>query len=92
MNWFVIYPQKNKEIIKQEFDKLQLKDFEVGVIIIDAADEYVEFVNKNLKYTGHINTSSVENLLDTIESMGGVDDDDLYVLKNGKITHKKVKF
>ena len=97
-NWFIIYPQKEKEIIKSEFEKLNLKDFSVSIIIIKdnlskkEEDEYVAFINKNLKYNGHINTSSETKLIDTIESMSGVKNDDLYILKNGRIIHKKLIF
>ncbi len=97
-NWFIIYPHKDKTIIKAEFEKLKLKEFEVNIIIVNdniskkEANEYVEFINKNLKYSGLINTSSDTKLIDTIENLGGVDNDVLYIFKDGKITSKNLTF
>ena len=97
-NWFIIYPHKDKKIIKKEFEKLKLKEFTVSIIIINnnlsekEEDEYIEFINKNLKYNGYVDASPDKNLIDAVESMGGVENDDLYIFKKGKIIHKKLIF
>ena len=97
-NWFIIYPQKNKEIIKTEFEKLNLEKSSVGIIIIkdnlfkEEENEYVKFINKNLKYNSQICTSSELDLGEIIEEKGGADEDDLYFFKDGKVIHKKLYF
>lgn len=95
-NWFVIYPCKDKKLIKEEFEKLKLRDFETNIIILDNGiskkdiQEYVKFAKDNLAYSGYIESSSEKDLLNKIEEMSGTPEDSLFVLKNGKVSKKKV--
>ena len=99
INWVVIYPHENenKDKIKEEYEKLKLVDFTVKVIVINdnifekQEDEYVNFINKNIEYTGHIDVSKESELMATIEKMGGIDNEDVYLIKDNKTVHKKTK-
>jgi hypothetical protein len=96
-NWVVIYPHKDKNKIKEEYDKLKLRNFTVSIVIINDTlsekekDEYVNFVNKNIKYSGQIEVTKESELMIVIEKMSGVNDEALYLIKNGKISYKKIK-
>jgi len=97
-NWFVIYPYKDLEMIKKVYDELNLLEFTTSVIIIndDISEKqelmYISFVNRALKYNGHVasSPSDEKQLMQTIEDMGGCDGDELYIFKKGKLVHKKV--
>lgn len=97
-NWFVIYPYKDLEMVKKVYEELNLLQFTTSVIIIndDLSEQqeliYISFVNRVLKYNGHVASSSSDEkyLMQTIEDMGGCDGDELYIFKKGKLVHKKV--
>ena len=97
-NWFVIFPYKELEMIKKCYEELGLPDFTTSIIIVndDLSEEqemaYISFVNKALRFNGHIGSSKSDgkSIMQTVEDMGGSDGEELYVFKEGKVSHKKV--
>jgi hypothetical protein len=55
-------------------------------------DKYVDFINNNIGYNGHINTSPEKGILATIENMSGIEGDDIFIVKDNKVVHRKVRF